>query len=154
MTLENLLLQNLDKWRPQGRSTLSFDHAESGWRATLDADRVDTIGIQLHTLQLSRVQPLPAGPSLREQAEAIARRVTGLLEPLRLVELDTAHGVAQLRSESPAVRGEAKRYYELLRHESGTTTLSRYEAGAGPRQAVGFTLTHEALAKLVRDLAD
>jgi hypothetical protein len=153
MTLENLLLQNLDKWRPQGRSTLSFDHPESGWRVTLDAGCVDTIGVQLHTLWLGRLQPMPPGPSLREQAEAIARNVTGLLEPLRLVEVDETHGVAQLRSDAPAVRGEAKRYYELLRHGSGTTTLSRYEAGPGPRQPVGFTLTHEAMSKLVRDLA-
>jgi hypothetical protein len=107
----------------------------------------------LHTLQLGRLQPLPAGPSLREQAEAIARRATGLLEQLRLVEVDETRGVAQLRSDAPALRGEVKRYYELLRFSSGTTTLSRYEVGTGPRQPVGFTVTHEALSKLVRDLA-
>lgn len=154
MTLENLLLQNLDKWRPQQRSPLSFDDVESGWRVTLDASHIDTVGAELFQVQLARLQPLPASAPLREQGETIARRVTGLLEPLRLLEVDEVHGVAQLRSETPAVRGEATRFYELLRHATGTTTLQRYEVAGGPRQPVSFTLTHEALTKLVRDLTE
>ncbi len=153
MTLENLLLQSLDKWRPASRASHTVDHPESGWRVTLDAGLVDAIGVQLHTLRVARLHPLETTPPLRERAEAIARRVSGLLEPLRLLEVDEGRGVAQLRSDAPALRGEARRYYELLRHDSGASELARYESTSGPRQAVPFTLTHEALGKLVRDLA-
>jgi len=153
MTLENLLLRSLDKWRPASRASHTVDHPESGWRVTLDAALVDTVGVQLHGLRVARLHPLESTLSLRDRAEAIARRVSGLLEPLRLIEVDEGRGVAQLRSDAPAVRDAARRYYELLRRADGATDLARYEALDGPRQAVPFTLTHEALAKLVRDLA-
>ena len=151
MTLENLLLGNLDKWRPEGRDKLALDDAASGWRAVLDAEAVDGIGCRLWAVRLERLAPLPIAVPLRAQAESLARRVTGLLEPLRVVEIDEGRSVAQLRSDAPALKGEARLYYELERHECGTTDLQRYEGGAGPRRAVPFTLTHEALAKLVRD---
>jgi hypothetical protein len=81
--------------------------------------------------------------------------VTGLLEPLRLVEVDAPRGVALLRSNAPAAREGTLSYYEVLRQADGTTRVNRYEAwhGTSKRQAIPFTLTNEALAKLVGDLA-
>jgi hypothetical protein len=129
------------------------DHASSGWQVSLTAEQVDALGCRLRDLTLSRLRPLDEAPPLAEQARRIAERVTGLLEGLRLVEVDEPHAVAQLRSTTPARRGEDLAYYEVLRHADGITRVNRYHAPAeGKRQAVPFTLTHEALAKLVGDL--
>jgi len=119
----------------------------------LSGERVDTLGCRLQDLLLSRLQPLTETAPLADQAARIARRVTGLLEPLRLVEIDAEHGIAQLRSDTPTERGGERAYYEVLRHADGTTGVARYQAPpAGRRHPVAFTLTHEALAKLVSDL--
>jgi hypothetical protein len=115
---------------------------------------VDTLGAEVHSVRVARLEPLAAPASPREWAEAAAKRVSGLLEPLRLVEADEALGVAQLRSDAPAVHGESRAYYELLRHRDGRSELARYQSSPeGRRQAIPFTLTHEALGKLARDLA-
>ncbi len=156
MTLNDLLLQKLASWRPEKpRQTLTINHAASGWKIDVVADVVDTVGARLWEVALTRTAP-PAEPaSLAEQAQAIAARVTGLMEPLRLVEIDAERGVAQLRSTAPAARGEALFYYEVQRQADGATRVARFQANpaSGKREQVAFTLTHEALAKLVADLA-
>jgi hypothetical protein len=156
MTLDEMLLRKLADWRPDGgRQSLEIDHSASGWKVAVSAECVDTLGCRLREVVLTRTTPLTSQGSLADQARRIAARTAGLLEPLRLVEVDDAHQLAQLRSDSPARRGATVQYYEVLRHGDGTTRLARYEVGqdAGKRQAVAFTLTHEGLAKIVSDLA-
>jgi hypothetical protein len=153
MTLDELLLEKIANWRPDStRPTLSVDDNESGWRVHLSADTVDQLGSRLHAVEVRRLRPLEESPPLAEQAAELASRVTGLLEPLRVVETDTSRGIAQLRSAAASTEQVGLRYYEVLRHADGTTSLHRYEANGGPRQAVPFTLTHEALAKFLRDV--
>src|SRR5262245_14613094 len=99
MTLNDLALQKLANWRPaQPRQPLTFDHSELGWRIDVLADAVDTLGARLWEVTLRRTSPDAAPAPLDEQADRIAGRVTGLMEPLRLVEVDGPRGVAQLRS--------------------------------------------------------
>lgn len=154
MTLEKRLVERLADWRPDTPGqALTVADGTAGWAAVVVADAVDTIGGKLRELRVARTEPLANPPSLEDQARGIARRVTGLLEPLRLVEIDSGRAVAQLRSDSPASHGGERQYYEVLRHASGDTTVARYQAAAGaPRQQVPYTLTHEAIGKLVRDL--
>jgi hypothetical protein len=156
MTLDEQLLQKLAKWRPDSTSDrLTVDDTASGWRADVKAEQVDTIGCRLHEVGVARLAPLDNPAPLADRARRVADRVTGLLEPLRLVETDAGQGVAQLRSEEPAVKGETLSYYEVTLHDHGAARVGRYEANqaGGKRQAVPFTLTHEALGKLVNDLA-
>jgi hypothetical protein len=156
MTIGETLLQKLANWRPNSASDrLNLLHEASGWSVTLVAEQVETMGCRLHEITLARQTSPATLPTLEEQARHISSRVTGLLEPLRLVEIDSPHGVALLRSHAPAVRGETRSYYEVLRHNDGTTRVNRYDSmpAGGKRQVVPFTLTNEALAKLVTDLA-
>ena len=77
------------------------------------------------------------------------------METLRLVEVDAPANAALLRSEQPGQLGEDRFYYEVLVHGDGGSVVRRYrtpQAGQPRRQQVAFTLTHETLAKLVRDL--
>jgi len=134
---------------------LAVDDSANGWHVEVTADCVDTLACRLWEVALRRtVSPAEPAP-LREQGETIAGRVTGLLEPLRLIEVDAEQGKTLLRSNSPAQREHAVAYYEVLRQADGHTRICRYQAsnGSGKREQVAFTLTHEALAKLVGDLA-
>jgi hypothetical protein len=147
------LLEKLANWRPpKGRQTLEL--AEDGWTVAVTADCADVVGCQLWELSLRRAAATPT-VDLAARAEQISQRVTGLLEPLRLVEVDAPRNVALLRSEQPGQLGEDRFYYEVLLHGDGGSEVRRYQtpqAGEPRRRQVAFTLTHEALAKLVGDL--
>jgi hypothetical protein len=155
MNLAETLLAKLAKWRPDsGRHTLDVAHPESGWAVAVDAGQVEHLGSRLWEVALRPLQPAPVA-DLRGRAEQVADRVTGLLEPLRLVEVDTGRGEAQLRSDRPGSWGDGQFYYEVLLRADGGTSVRRYQAPGTDqprRQQVPFTLTHEALAKLVTDL--
>jgi hypothetical protein len=155
MTLADLLLAKLADWRPTGpgRHAWSSDFPDQGWQLRLTADRVDTVGALLWEVNLHRLTPADGAESLKAAAGRIAGRATGLLEPLRLDEVDLPRNVARLRSTEPARRGEQASYYEVLLTGPDQVTVRRYQAGAGgKREQVAFALTHEALAKLVNDL--
>ena len=151
--LDEILLRKLAEWRPDtANPTLSLTDPAGAWSVSLDADAVETIGAHLRRVSVRPVTATVTAP-LREQADRLARQVTCLLEPLRVVEVDDT--VAQIRSQAPARRDGAARYYEVTRHADGTTHLGRYQTrpGEGKREAIPFSLTHEALAKIVRDFA-
>jgi hypothetical protein len=154
MTLENTLLQNLAKWRfPLGdRRTLTA--SAGGWNVAVHADSADTVGCHVWEVTLARATPA-TGVDLRARAERVAESVTGLLEPLKLLEVDSPKGTALLRSEQPKQAGDNVLYYEVLLGSDGFASARRYEAerGGTTRKQVAFTLTHEALAKLGDDLA-
>lgn len=155
MTLAETVLQKLAEVRSDGtRQTVSLDHPESGWKVDVQAERVDTVGSRLWEIDLARSRPAAEPVPARVQGQRIADRVTGLLEPLTLVEADSERDVAQVRSRTPTRQGDAAHYYELVRHGDGTTRFGRYQGSQSgtPREQVPFTLTHEVLGKLLGDL--
>ncbi len=158
MTLAELLLEKLSSWRPtaDGRHSMTESFAEQGWTVTLAADRTDTIGTVAWELSLLRNAEPPAGLTLPTWANQIADRNSGLLEDLKVFEVDATLNEAILRSDSPAVRGDDRFYYEVRLSGLSLATVRRYKANrsAGTRrEQTGFTLTHESLAKLAGDIA-
>lgn len=155
MSLDALLLERLANWRPDNeRATLDLADTASGWSAAVTAECVDVVGCRLWELALRRPAGAPA-VELRSRAEEVCRRTTGLLEPLALVEVDSVRQVAQLRSEQPGQQGDDRFYYEVLLEGEGGCVVRRFQAPQATeprRRQVAFTLTHEVLAKLVRDL--
>jgi hypothetical protein len=125
---------------------------------TLTADRADQLGCLVWELELRKNVPAASDfAALQAWAARVAERATGLLELLKVVEVDAARAEALLRSESPVSRGEQVKYYEVVLAGSGNALLRRYQAprqGTGKREQVAFALTHEALAKLAFDLTD
>lgn len=158
MSLAETLLPKLDDWRPagEGRHAVSLALPEFGWAVGLTADRADSVGCRLTHLEVTRTAPVAEdADALEAQARRAAGRVTGLLEPLRLVEIDHGRHVALLRSEAPAAKGEKVQYYEVKFTGRNRVTVERFKAntvGRAGREAIPFALTHEALAKLVDDL--
>ncbi len=153
MTLEETLLQKLAEWRfDNDRQTLTVAHPETGWTATFVADCGDRVGCQLWELNMTRTESAPSA-DLKARAERLAGRATGLMEPLRLIEVDAQGDTALLRSAAPQKRGDDLFYYEVLLRSAGASAR-RYQSStkSGTRQQIAFPLTHEALAKLGADL--
>jgi hypothetical protein len=157
MTSADAIHEALAAWQPYGAGRHTWEHTlpADGWAVQLEAEKADAVGCVAWELAMTRTGPAPAGLTTRAWAERTAARVTGLLEPLKVVEVDDAAGEAILRSTSPSKKGPAVGYYEVALSGTSRATVRRYHADrtAGtPRSQVGFALTHEVLAKLVGDL--
>jgi hypothetical protein len=155
MTLEETLLQNLAEWRfDNGRQTLTVAHPETGWTVAVVADCGESVGCRLWELNLSRPEAVPSA-NLKTRAERLAGQATGLMEPLRLIEVDAHGDTALLRSAAPQKRGDDLFYYEVLLRSAGAG-VRRYQSSTkgDARQQIAFPLTHEALAKLGADLTN
>src|SRR5205823_5993048 len=127
MTLNEILLEKLANWRPSGRQTLNVADTGTAWSTAVTADCVDQVGCRLWELTFRRAGADFPAAALQERAGRAAKRVTGLLESLKLVEVDEPRRVALLRSETPGQRGADLFYYELLLHGNGTIELRRFQ---------------------------
>lgn len=103
---------------------------------------VDTVGDSLSAEQL------------RGWGNRIAARVTYLMEPLVVLEVDAEAGEAELRSDRPTPRGEQRSYYEVRLNAGCSLRLRRFGFDAADRRRTVAVcqLTTEALERLVNDL--
>lgn len=156
MTLAETLLPKLSDWRPAGagRHTWSETVPDVGWTVHIAADKTDSLSCLIWELTLTRANDAPAGLTLKDWAAAIADRVSGLMEPLKLYEVDTTRNEAVLRSEAPSARGDNLAYYEVRLNGLARAAVRRFAATktAAGREQVAFALTHEVLAKLANDI--
>jgi hypothetical protein len=157
MTLDETVLRKLADWHPVrgSRQTLAVPNEGSGWAVSLLVDRHDELSSALWEINIQRVVPARGEVTLESWANGVASRVTGLLEPLRVLEIDVERNEALLRSNEPSRRSADLFYYEVLLKGTQAASVRRYQGnpGGGRREQVPFVLTHEALAKLVGDLA-
>src|SRR5437762_6837737 len=157
MTLAERLLPKLSEWRPAGagRHSWSETDAEAGWTVRVAADRADSLSCLVWELSLSRSGDAPAGLALAKWADAIVARVGGLLEDLKVYEVDNTRNQAILRSDVPSARGDALGYYEIQLYGLSRAVVRRFtkSKSGGHRSQVAFALTHEVLAGLAGDIA-
>ena len=156
MTLAEILLGKLANWQSpeEGRCTLTAGEEGTGWSAAVTTDRREALSCLVWEMAVRCSQDQGA-TALQAWAERIARRVTGLLEPLKVVEVDVTRNEAILRSTEPHCRAGDVFYYEVFLHGTCAATLRRYHAQTQRRTRrlqVPFPLTHEALSKLACDL--
>src|SRR4051812_38016187 len=79
MTLENLLKRKLADWRPDTPAArLTVDDPAGGWRATVQAEVVETVGGRFREVGVARLAPPAQAVPLGDRARAVAARVTGL----------------------------------------------------------------------------
>jgi hypothetical protein len=86
-------------------------------------------------------------------ADQLAAKLTYLLEPLRVIEIDGAAGAVQMRSTMPSQHQDRKNYFEILVRRGGEISFERYEKQ--PTQArciVPTILTREVLSRLTNDI--
>jgi len=95
---------------------------------------------------------------LVDVGEAVASRVTYLLEPLKVIETAPRLGLMQIRSARPLVRRGQTEYYEILAalqvdgHIGLSLARYRTQKGARGRTLVPINLTWETLERLLDDL--
>jgi hypothetical protein len=149
MTLENTLRKKLAEPPESGTEAVL---AHQGWNVALVPVAHDTLSCSLSDVRLQRDASADGDP--RPWAERISRTVTGLLEPLRLIEVDAPRRIALLRSTAPTPHDPGLDYYEVELHGIARASLRRFrgfqEAGQR-REQIPFTVTYEALAKLIGD---
>ena len=152
MTLANIVLQKLSEAKPAaGRHELAFKDESSSWTLYVTADRRDEMSVLAWELSLRR--PENDG-DLAAWATRLVEKVTGLSEPLKVIEVDAPRRQALLRSAKPTSRKDKIVYYELILQGTGSALVRRFRASqqGDKREQIGFALTHEALALLIEEL--
>ena len=157
MKLNETVLQKLAEGSTsrEGRQTLAVPDQGAGWTVVLTVDRQDDLSCAVWEMKLQRTVPAPAGASLDRWANRAAAQVTGLLERLKVYEIDAKRNEALLRSAAPTRRGEDVYYYEVLLRGTAQATARRFHGGVqkNKRKQAAFVLTHEQLAKFAADIA-
>jgi hypothetical protein len=159
MTPGEAVLRKVVEWKPEGadRPALFVPAEGSGWAVQLTVERNDEWGCAAWELSLRRTDmPSDAGvEALRTWAANVAGRVTGLMDPLKLVEVDAERREALVRSAHPRKRGSGLYYYEIFFKGLAEAVVRRYQgfAEGKPRAQAAFPLTHEALARVINELA-
>jgi hypothetical protein len=149
MTLSKELRQNL--LDPTQGANGAVTAAAGPWQATAATPHRDKIGAEITELTVERATPGPG--SVKSWADAFAGSNTGLLEPLKVQEVDAGRDEAIIRSSPPAKQDGGVDYYEVKMHGTQKASVKRYRGGeAGVRQSIPFALTHDSIGKVVDGL--
>jgi hypothetical protein len=161
LTTELQKLSGLSVSTPQTTTLTTADprNAADTMDVQLDFLEVDRLSCALRELRLNVPSLNQAPPALlQDWAEALCKRITYLLENMAPVEFEPVSGQVLIRSTTPTQQPNRRLFYEVLLHANagGSFSLKRYESiqGQPGRTAVDLKLTHEVLARLVRDLVE
>jgi hypothetical protein len=152
MTLASIVRQKLsDTPAADERHELSASDPAGAWVVYLTADRRDAWTTVAWELSLRRAA---GGGDVVAWAQRIAERTSGLLEPLRVVEIDAPNNQALVRSEPPSERDGKLCYYEVLLRGASSALVRRFQGthASGKREQVSFALTNEVLSNWIGDL--
>jgi hypothetical protein len=134
-----------------GKGLLQVD-VDSG-RIEADLLAVDAIGCSFQTLAYTTDKLAATSlDDLKDISTKLTGRLTYLLEPIGLVEVDRDRAAVQLRSNPPQKGDDGTSYYELMVRRGGDVTLSRYQKKSGQmRLIVPANITREVLQRLAED---
>jgi hypothetical protein len=125
-------------------------------RLTLNLTALDTVGLAFDTLEFVATDRTDwSSDALRAWGERLAARVTYLLEPLKVIEIDAGGGEVQIRSQSPTARAQQRGFYEVRLYRQGSLRLERfvYNDATRERQRTACQLTREVVERLADDIA-
>jgi hypothetical protein len=125
-------------------------------RLTLSLTALDSVGVAFSTLEFTTTsRPEWTPESLRGWGERLAARVTYLMEPLKVFEVDASGGEVQVRSQNPTARADQRGFYEVRLFERGSLRIERHAFDETTRQRrnVPCQLTREVLERLADDIA-
>ncbi len=158
-----IVQERLSNYTPtSSNDLLTIPLTEIGWQLKLAFQKADTIGCRLWEITCQRIAAGGWTYLVKKKAESLAKRVSGLLEPLCLYEYDAVRDVALLRSHTPTFEGEQRSFYNLLiardsitltRIMRGLDRKSTPDTSSGHnRDMIPFSLTYDALFKFLTDL--
>ena len=129
---------------------------ESPHRLTLHLTALDTVGLAFAGLEFTTTaRPEWSSEALKGWGERLAERVTYLMEPLKVLEIDAAGGEVQIRSQNPTPRADQRGYYEVRLFRQGTLRMERFvfDQASRQRRQTPCQLTREVLERLAEDIA-
>jgi hypothetical protein len=124
-------------------------------RLTLHLSSLDTVGLAFSTMEYANTSRTElSSDALKEWADRLTKRVTYLMEPLKVVEVDDKGGEVQVRSQSPTPRADERGYYEMRLFRQGNLRMERFvfDGGARQRRPTDCRLTREVLERLADDI--
>lgn len=118
----------------------------------------DRYSVTMRELTVGCGAPAPADARtfLSACAAAVARQLSFLEEPLAVWELDSAEGIAQLRSSPPLREGAAATYWEVtLWAAQRRAQIARYHwaPGMAEREQLAYPATFALLGRVADALA-
>jgi hypothetical protein len=141
---------------PVGSASSGLVTAEAdGSRIELSLTASGHVGLAFSSLRYGRIDPLELSiEALRAWGNRLAARLTYLMEPLIVLEVDAEAGVADLKSQTPTARGESRSFYEVSLQRTGALHLRRiaFDSTTRLRKTVDCQMTREVLERLTDDL--
>jgi hypothetical protein len=125
-------------------------------RLTLDLTALDTVGVAFDSLEFATTDRTEwSSEALNRWGQRLAERVTYLLEPLKVLEIDAGGGEVQIRSTTPTPRAEQRGFYEVRLRKNGTLRLERFvfDETTRQRRRGACQFTREVLERLADDIA-
>lgn len=121
----------------------------------LNVEQSGTVGVSLVQLEFASQDHTDwTSDALKAWGDRIAARVTYLMEPLVVIEVDPVGGEVDLRSQSPTSRDGRRTYYEVRMNRQGALRLGRvaFDEQTRRRSTVPCQLTREVIERLADDL--
>lgn len=125
-------------------------------RFILNLTALDSVGVAFDNLDFVTTDRQDwSSAALNAWGERLAARVTYLLEPLKVLEIDAGGGEVQIRSKSPSVRADQRGFYEVRLYKQGLLRMERYVVDDATRQRrrTPCQFTREVLERLADDIA-
>jgi hypothetical protein len=129
--------------------------AEAGERLECELTTLDRVGCEFTRFALFADRLSSATmDQLKRVSEALAARLTYLLEPIKPIEQDADQCVIQMRSVPPQREADVTSYYEVLVRRGGELSLCRWAKSPGDvRQQLPAQVTREVFLRLVGDFS-
>src|SRR5262249_51604514 len=125
-------------------------------RVTLHLTALDTVGLAFSSLEFAiSGRSEWSSEALNAWGNRLAGRITYLMEPLKVLEVDSGRCEAQIRSQSPTPRETERGYYEMRLSRQGVLRMQRftYDGVTQKRRESPCQITREVLERLADDIA-
>jgi hypothetical protein len=125
-------------------------------RLTLNLTALDTVGLAFSTMEYANTSRTEwSSDALKQWGDQLSKKVTYLMEPLKVLEILDQGGEVQMRSQSPTPRDQERAYYEMRLFRHGSLRMERYvfDETTRQRRQVPCQLTRETVERLADDIA-
>jgi hypothetical protein len=155
MSLSRKIVAALDSRPDAGAMSCALTAEDGPHRLTLHLTASGPVGLAFDALEFATTaRPEWSSEALLAWGEALARRVSYLMEPLVVLENDTLGGTVELRSHAPTARADRRSYYEVRLGRQGTLRLARvcFDEATRRRSPASCQMTREVLERLIDDI--
>jgi hypothetical protein len=127
---------------------------EGPHRLELQVQEGSPVGVAFTDLVFSSGLPDRSSEQLKAWGDRLAARVTYLMEPLVVIEVDSVGGEVELRSQAPTVRHGRRTFFEVRLRRDGSLHLARVAFDEETRRCrpALCQMTLEVLERLADDL--